>query len=104
MSVRDDLIAENDGHWNKQEIDAGSFKDGRLGRRCSALLRQLGEHIGCSISFACQDWASTKKRRIASSPIQTLTRVIFSTAIFPRRPNAMMLAMVPILVLQATLA
>jgi hypothetical protein len=25
MSVRDDVMADNDGHWSRQEIDAGSF-------------------------------------------------------------------------------
>lgn len=32
MPVRADVMADNDGHWSKQEIDAGSFKDARLGR------------------------------------------------------------------------
>ncbi|WP_348632690.1 IS4/Tn5 family transposase DNA-binding protein [Rhizobium leguminosarum] len=62
-------MADNDGHWSKQEIDAGSFKDARLGRRCTELLRQLGEHMGGSIPFACQDWANTKAAyRFFSNP------------------------------------
>ncbi|WP_333711557.1 transposase DNA-binding-containing protein [Agrobacterium tumefaciens] len=53
-------MADCDGHWSKQEIDAGCFKDARLGRRCTELLRQLGEHMGGSIPFGCQDWVNTK--------------------------------------------
>lgn len=69
MSVRDDVMADIDSHWSKQEIDAGCFKDARLGRRCTELLRQLGEHMGGSIPFACQDWANTKAAyRIFSNP------------------------------------
>ena len=47
-------------HWTKHEIDEGAFKDARLGRRFSELLRQIGDGMGESIPFACQDWASTK--------------------------------------------
>ncbi|WP_338049864.1 transposase DNA-binding-containing protein [Rhizobium etli] len=62
-------MADNDGHWSKQEIDVGSFKDVRLARRCTELLRQLGEHTGGSIPFACQDWANTKAAyRFFSNP------------------------------------
>ncbi|MGM4915006.1 IS4/Tn5 family transposase DNA-binding protein [Rhizobium sp. 768_B6_N1_8] len=69
MSVRDDVMADSDGHWSRQEIDAGSFKDARLGRRCTELLRQLGERMGGSIPFACQDWANTKAAyRFFSNP------------------------------------
>lgn len=41
-------------------IDKSAFKDARLGRRSSELLRQIGDGMGGSIPFACQDWASTK--------------------------------------------
>ena len=69
MSVQDGETVENGGHWSKGEIDAGSFKDARLGRHCSELLRQLGEHMGGSIPFACQDWANTKAAyRFFSNP------------------------------------
>ncbi|MES4992781.1 transposase DNA-binding-containing protein [Agrobacterium radiobacter] len=54
MSVRDDVIAYCGGHWSKQEMDAECFKDARVGRRCTELLRQLGEHMGGSIPFGCQ--------------------------------------------------
>lgn len=47
-------------HWTKHEIDEGAFKDARLGRRFGELLRQVGDGMGESIPFACQDWASTK--------------------------------------------
>jgi hypothetical protein len=47
-------------HWTEREIDESSFKDARLGRRFGELLRQIGDGMGGSIPFACQDWASTK--------------------------------------------
>jgi hypothetical protein len=56
MSVRNDGSA----HWSDQEVDEAAFKDARLGRRFADLLRQLGDGMGGSIPFACQDWANTK--------------------------------------------
>ena len=47
-------------HWTAREVDETAFKDVRLGRRFSQLLRQVGEGMGESIPFACQDWANTK--------------------------------------------
>jgi hypothetical protein len=47
-------------HWTEREIDESSFKDARLGRRFGELLRQIGDGMGGSIPFVCQDWASTK--------------------------------------------
>ena len=47
-------------HWTEREVDQAAFKDVRLGRRFSQLLRQVGDGIGESIPFACQDWANTK--------------------------------------------
>jgi len=35
-------------------------KDARLGRRFADILKQLGDGMGGSIPFACQDWANTK--------------------------------------------
>ncbi|MEK1854655.1 MAG: transposase DNA-binding-containing protein [Phyllobacterium sp.] len=62
-------MVDNEGHWSKQAIDVRSFKDARLGRRCTELLRQLGEHMGGSIPFASQDWANTKAAyRFFSNP------------------------------------
>jgi Transposase DNA-binding len=53
--------AEDRGqHWTDGEIDATAFKDARLGRRFGELIRQIGEGMGESIPYACQDWASTK--------------------------------------------
>jgi hypothetical protein len=43
-----------------RESDETAFKDARLGRRFSELLKQLGDGMGESIPFACQDWANTK--------------------------------------------
>jgi len=59
-------VANEDGdaaqptHWTDAEIDEGAFKDARLGRRFSELIRQVGDRMGESIPYACQDWASTK--------------------------------------------
>ena len=52
----------NDGreHWTDSEIDETAFKDARLGRRFSEVIRQIGDGMGESIPYACQDWASTK--------------------------------------------
>ena len=48
------------GHWTEREVDETAFKDARLGRRFGELLRQMGDGMGESIPFACQDWANTK--------------------------------------------
>ena len=47
-------------HWTESEVDQSSFKDARLGRRFGELLKQIGDGMGESIPFACQDWANTK--------------------------------------------
>src|SRR3989304_4193730 len=47
-------------HWTAGEVDETAFKDVRLGRRFGQLLRQVGDGMGESIPFACQDWANTK--------------------------------------------
>jgi hypothetical protein len=47
-------------HWTEREVDEGAFKDVRLGRRCAGLLKQIGDAMGESIPYACQDWANTK--------------------------------------------
>jgi hypothetical protein len=60
MSVRTEEMVDHEGHWSEQEIDEASFKDVRLGRRCTDLLKRLCEGMGGSIAFACQDWANTK--------------------------------------------
>ena len=48
------------GHWSEGEADAGAFRDVRLGRRFSDLLRRFGDRMGETIPFACRDWANTK--------------------------------------------
>jgi hypothetical protein len=57
-----DLLGEHrpSEHWTEGEIDETAFKDARLGRRFSELLKQMGDAVGESIPFACQDWANTK--------------------------------------------
>jgi hypothetical protein len=57
---RDGRGSDEVKHWSEREIDESAFKDVRLGRRFSELLRQIGDGMGGSIPFACQDWASTK--------------------------------------------
>ena len=47
-------------HWTEREIDETAYKDVRLGRRFGELLKQIGDGMGESIPFACQDWANTK--------------------------------------------
>ncbi|MEF2074389.1 IS4 family transposase [Consotaella aegiceratis] len=47
-------------HWSEGEVDAGAFKDARLGRRFADLLRRFGDRMGATIPLACQDWANTK--------------------------------------------
>jgi len=47
-------------HWTQREVDESAFKDARLGRRCAGLLKQIGDAMGESIPYACQDWANTK--------------------------------------------
>ncbi|WP_247456265.1 transposase [Bradyrhizobium sp. 166] len=54
---RDESAVE---HWTEREIDKTAFKDARLGQRFGELLRQIGDGVGGSIPFACQDWANTK--------------------------------------------
>jgi Transposase DNA-binding len=60
----DDVYERSDpapiGHWTAHEVDETAFKDLRLGRRFGQLLRQVGDGMGESIPFACQDWANTK--------------------------------------------
>ncbi len=60
MAVRDGEAVDRPAHWSDQEVDEGAFKDARLGRRFADLLKQLGDGMGGSIPFACQDWANTK--------------------------------------------
>ncbi len=47
-------------HWTEREIDEFAFKDARLGRRFGELLKQIGDGMGQSIPYACQDWANTQ--------------------------------------------
>jgi transposase-like protein len=53
-------IARPSRHWTEREVDEAAFKDPRLGRRCAEVLKQLGDAMGESIPYACQDWANTK--------------------------------------------
>ncbi|MFC0694316.1 IS4/Tn5 family transposase DNA-binding protein [Paraburkholderia humisilvae] len=42
------------------EVQGSNFQDTRLHRRFAILLEKLWAGMGQTISFACQDWASTK--------------------------------------------
>jgi hypothetical protein len=69
MSVQVDNPVRNACHWSEQEVDVGSFKDARLGRRSCDLLRQMSDGMGGTIPFACQDWSNTKAAyRFFSNP------------------------------------
>jgi hypothetical protein len=60
MPVRSGRALPDCRHWSENEVDAGAFKDARLGLRFGELLRCLGDRMGGTIPLACQDWASTK--------------------------------------------
>ncbi|MFD3264377.1 IS4 family transposase [Phenylobacterium ferrooxidans] len=60
MAVRDGDAVDRSAHWSDREVDQGAFKDARLGRRFADILKQLGDGMGGTIPFACQDWANTK--------------------------------------------
>lgn len=51
---------ESEGSWMQQELAGCQFRDERLGRRFSMVLKQLAERTTESIPLACQDWANTK--------------------------------------------
>ena len=60
MGVIGDKFGGGGAHWSEHEVDERAFKDARLGRRFADLLKRLGDGMGGSIPFACQDWANTK--------------------------------------------
>lgn len=60
MHGRSELLARDGGHWSESEVDPNAFKDARLGRRCTDLLRRLSDRVGGTIPLACQDRANTK--------------------------------------------
>jgi Transposase DNA-binding len=59
-------------HWTEGEVDETAFKDVRLGRRFGEVIRQIGDGMGESIPYACQDWANTKAayRFLANSRVE----------------------------------
>ncbi|MFA9216852.1 MAG: transposase DNA-binding-containing protein [Sphingomonadaceae bacterium] len=57
---RHSVAPEGEQTWMDQENSACHFRDKRLKRRFRLLLEQFGKYMGQSITFACQDWASTK--------------------------------------------
>jgi hypothetical protein len=46
--------------WVDGETAGCEFRDARLGKRLSTLLRVFGDGIGHTVPLACQDWANTK--------------------------------------------
>ena len=60
MRARQSDADDARGHWTESEVDESAFKDARLGRRFGEVIRQIGDGMGESIPYACQDWANTK--------------------------------------------
>lgn len=42
-------------HWTEREIEKAAFKDDHLGQRFGEPLKQIGDGMGGSIPFVCQD-------------------------------------------------
>lgn len=64
-----DEAGERIDHWSAGEIDETAFADIRLGRRLGEIVKRVGDHIGESVPYACDDWASTKAAyRFLSNP------------------------------------
>lgn len=72
MVLQEENIPVGGRHWADQESFEANFKDARLGRRFADLLKRLGDGIGGTIPFACQDWANTKAayRFFANSKVE----------------------------------
>lgn len=51
---------QSEESWTQSELTGCQFKDERLGKRFSMVLKQLAEGTAESIPLACQDWANTK--------------------------------------------
>lgn len=51
---------QSEESWRQRELAGCQFKDERLGKRFSMVLKQLAEGTAESIPLACQDWANTK--------------------------------------------
>lgn len=51
---------QSEESWIQGELVGCQFKDERLSKRFSMVLKQLAEGTAESIPFACQDWANTK--------------------------------------------
>lgn len=51
---------QGDQTWIDGELSACKFKDARLGKRLTELMRRMSGKVGGSIPLACQDWANTK--------------------------------------------
>ena len=51
---------QSEESWIQEELTGCQFKDERLSKRFSMVLKQLAEGTAESIPLACQDWANTK--------------------------------------------
>jgi len=58
MQSEDKSLEEED--WVREEMKECRFRDDRLSKRASKLVRQMTEKIGEGVPAACQDWANTK--------------------------------------------
>ena len=59
----------HDEHWTDGEIDETTFKDLRLGRRFTDLIRQISHGMGQSIPYACQDWAREQTHAVEADAL-----------------------------------
>ena len=51
---------QSEESWTQGELTGCQFKDERLSKRFSMVLKQLAEGTAESMPLACQDWANTK--------------------------------------------
>ncbi|MBI5688996.1 MAG: transposase [Verrucomicrobia bacterium] len=51
---------QSEESWRQRELVGCHFKDERLSKRFSMVLKQIAEGTAESIPLACQDWANTK--------------------------------------------
>jgi hypothetical protein len=87
--------------WVDQETHGCEFGDARLAGRLRVLLDQMGNAMGRSIPFACQDWANTKAAyRFFSNERVTETEIL--SGHFCSTATRMAAADGPILVLHDT--
>jgi len=83
-----DEAGQRGDHWSADEIDETAFADIRLGRRLGEIVKRLGDHIGESVPYACDDWASTKAA-YRFLPIRASARPTYCRVILARRRSVL---------------